>query len=272
MKRKFTEQHTESYYDSEDAVYRSFWDTEGSLHWGFFDDSTGPDFLKACANLNDIMATKARLDQGSKLLDLGCGNGNTAMWLGRTRGCQVVGVDLSGVRIGNAAEALEREPDALRERMEFKKASATDLPFEDGSFTHVWSQATIYHIPDKEATLREAYRVLADGGIFIFDDLTKPKPDISDAARTYVYDRLLFDTDFSFHSYQDALRDTGFHVLEAQDLSTHLRTSYMSLARITRERGDEHDGRYQTLSFAYEQMAKAQENREVGWGLYLCQK
>ena len=272
MKRRFTEQHAESFYDSEDAIYRSFWDTEGSLHWGFFDESTGQDFLKACANLNEIMATKAGLDQSSKLLDLGCGNGTTSMWLGRTRGSQVVGVDLSGVRIGNATEALGRELSVLRERMGFKKASATALPFEDGSFTHVWSQATIYHIPDKKAALREAYRVLADGGIFIFDDLTKPKPDISDTAKTYVYNRLFFDTDFSFHSYQDALREVGFRVLEAHDLSPHLWTSYMSLARTTKEKGDEHDGKYQTLSFAYEQMARAQENHEVGWGLYLCQK
>ena len=40
--RKFTEGAAESYYDSEDEVYRSFWDTEGSLHWGLFDESSGP--------------------------------------------------------------------------------------------------------------------------------------------------------------------------------------------------------------------------------------
>ena len=40
--RKFTEGAAESYYDSEDEVYRSCWDTEGSLHWGLFDESSGP--------------------------------------------------------------------------------------------------------------------------------------------------------------------------------------------------------------------------------------
>ena len=40
--RKFTEGASESYYDSEDELYRSFWDTEGSLHWGLFDESSGP--------------------------------------------------------------------------------------------------------------------------------------------------------------------------------------------------------------------------------------
>ena len=267
----YTEDVTESYYDSEDATYRSFWDTEGSLHWGLFDEGTGQDFLKACANLNEFMANKAALLPGSTLLDIGCGNGNTAMWLSRTRECSVVGIDLSGVRINNAVQALEEAPASLRDSIRFEKASATALPFEDGAFSHVWSQATIYHIPDKWAALQEAHRVLADGGRFIFDDLVKPKPDISEAARKYVYERLYFDTDFSFETYGDALRETGFRVLEAVDLSEHLRASYLHLASVTRELA-ERDKKFADLSYAYEQMAKAQENDELGWAFYLCEK
>ena len=270
--RRFTEDVTESFYDSEDDLYRSFWDTEGSLHWGLFDESTGQDFLKACANLNEFMANKARLLPSSRLLDIGCGNGNTAMWLSGVWECSVVGVDLSGVRINNAIRDLEGAPAPLRDRVRFEKASATALPFEDGSFSHVWSQATIYHIPDKESTLREAYRVLAQGGVFIFDDLIKPKPDISEAARIYVYDRLYFDTDFSFQSYQDALKGAGFRVLEAVDLSEHLRASYMHLASVTKELGESLDQKYRDLSYAYGQMVSAQENGELGWAFYLCEK
>ena len=119
--RKFTEGASESYYDSEDEVYRSFWDTEGSLHWGLFDESSGQDFLKACANLNEFMANKAGLLPESSLLDIGCGNGNTAMWLSSARECSVVGVDLSGVRINNAIQALEGAPAPLRDRVRFER-------------------------------------------------------------------------------------------------------------------------------------------------------
>ena len=219
MQGKFTEQDTEAFYDGEDAVYRSFWDDQGSLHWGFFDSTTGTDFLKACARLNELMVEKAKISSAARILDLGCGNGTTVMWLGDSCGCRVTGIDLSGTRIGNARQALLDQPTELQTRLGFEKASATELPFPDGSFTHVWSQATIYHVHEKESALREAYRVLENGGVLIFDDLTKPRPDISDAARTYVYDRLLFDTPYSFESYQGALRDTGFTILEAVDLS-----------------------------------------------------
>jgi ubiquinone/menaquinone biosynthesis C-methylase UbiE len=271
MKNRFTEGDTERFYDGEDAVYRTFWDEEGSLHWGIFDSSTGDDFLKACANLSTVMVRMAAIGKNAKVLDLGCGNGTTSLWLCKNCGCRAVGVDLSGVRISNARQGLEQQRPELKGRLQFKKASATDLPFDDGSFTHVWSQATIYHVHDKQQALKEAYRVLAEGGVFVFDDLTKPKPDIGDDAEKYVYDRLLFDTDLSFESYQDALRSTGFRILDAQDISDHLKKSYDCLAGITRKKGDP-DGKYGALCQAYEQMVRAIENRELGWGLYLCQK
>ena len=158
-------------------------------------------------------------------------------------------------------------------RLEFHKASATDLPFEDGAFSHVWSQATIYHIPDKITTLIEAYRVLQPGGVMVFDDLTKPRPDISDEARTFVYDRLLFDTDFSFYTYMDALRETGFKVLEARDLSSHLARSYSCLSQMAASATDpERRERFAALSDAYLKMVKAVQNEELGWAQYLCVK
>ena len=272
MQSKFTDQDTEAFYDGEDAVYRSFWDDQGSLHWGFFDSSTSRDFLKACSRLNEMMVGKAGITRGSEVLDLGCGNGTTAMWLGRSYGCNVVGIDLSGTRIDNAKQALQAEPEEVRERMAFEKASATDLPFPEGSFTHVWSQATIYHVHEKDKTLQEAHRVLAKGGLMVFDDLLKPRPDVSESAQKYVYDRLLFNTDFSFESYQEALKNTGFSVLEAIDLSQHLKTSYQCLGEMTRAKGDEHHGKYRELSYAYDQMVQAVDNGELGWGLYLCRK
>ena len=272
MSTKFTERDTERYYDAQDAIYRSIWDEEGSVHWGIFDQSTGQDFLKGCANLNKIMVEKAGINGTSKLLDLGCGNGTTAMWLCKALGCKVTGVDLSSVRIGNARKALHNQPHGTRMRLGFEKASATDLPFGDGSFTHVWSQAVIYHIHDKERALSEVYRVLQDDGIFVFDDLTRLKPDISEMAREYVYERLYSHIDFSFESYQDALKKAGFRVLDAQDISHHLETSYRCLAKITRENGHGHSEKYQALALAYERSADVVGNGELGWGLYLCQK
>ena len=272
MMSQFTEHDTEAFYDAEDALYRSFWDSEGSLHWGWFDETTGSDFLKACVNLNHIMAKKAGISSASRVLDLGCGNGNTSAWLCKTSGCQVTGVDLSSVRISNAIAAAEELPKETSELLTFRKASATDLPFEEASFTHVWSQATIYHVHEKQLALDQVYRALEANGLFVFDDLTKPKPDISANAQRYVYERLLFDTPFSFSTYQDALKKTGFDVLEAHDLSLHLKRSYQCLAEMALTRSEGEDDKFTQLSYAYRQMVQAAENQELGWGMYLCRK
>ena len=275
MSSRFTEQETENYYDSEDAIYRSFWDEDGSVHWGVFDQDTGSDFLKACANLNDIMVENGGIDSAARVLDLGCGNGTTAIWLSMSQNCQVTGIDLSGVRVQNAEDSRVRLAKEAQDRLAFKKASATDLPFEDESFTHLWSQAVIYHVPDKLAVLAEAYRVLEPGGIMVFDDLTKPQPNIGEDAQKFVYERLLYDTPFSFDSYQDALKAQGFKILESRDLSSHLKASYLRLADRTPK--DEGQGReqaehYEWLSNAYRETARAVDNNEVGWGLFICQK
>ena len=272
MVSRFSERDTELFYDTEDALYRSFWDEEGSLHWGVFDDSTGDDFLQACANLNGLMAHMSGIGAESRVLDLGCGNGNTSIWLGGSFGCRVTGIDISSVRIGNAMGDLDKQPQDVGLRVGFEKASATDLPFGDGAFTHVWSQAIIYHVHDKAKALEEAYRVLGDGGVFVFDDLIKPKPDVSETARKYVYDRLLFDTDYSFQSYQDALRKAGFQIREARDISSHLGRSYDCLSRMADDKGREAGDQYRDLSFAYQQMVRAVDQGELGWGLYLCSK
>ncbi|MEO0647416.1 MAG: methyltransferase domain-containing protein [Cyanobacteria bacterium J06650_10] len=268
---QFSETQTEKYYDAEDAIYQSIWDESGSVHWGVFDNSTGDDFLKACANLNHIMVKKGEINSDANVLDLGCGNGTTAIWLSGDQNCLVKGVDLSGVRIQNAKAARAKLSDTAQEKLSFQKASASALPFTDGTFTHVWSQAVIYHVPDKEQVLSEAYRVLSSGGIMVFDDLTKPQMDISSDAQKYVYERLLYDTPFSFASYQEALKEQGFEILEAQDLSQQLKMSYLNLAERMPTTG-KHAEHYAWLKLAYQKTARAVDNQEVGWGLFVCRK
>lgn len=270
--RQFTEQETETYYDAQDEVYLALWDEDGSVHWGVFDENTGDDFLKAGANLNRMMAEKAGITAESNVIDVGCGNGTIAIWLSQATGCTAKGIDLSGVRIQNAQEKLSQLPAELQARMAFEKASATELPYADGAFTHVWSQASIYHVHEQERALRECYRVLEDGGIFVFDDLFKPKTEISPHAQKYVYERLFFDTPYDFEGYKTILQTIGFKLIEAIDLTPHLGTSYLRLADMASEKEGEHKAHFEELELAYRESAKATDRQEVGWGLFVCKK
>ena len=276
---RFSEQETEEYYDAEDVIYRSVWDADGSVHWGVFDSEPAGDdnirdqFRSAGIRLNELMVEYSGIGSDSRVLDVGCGNGTNVVWVHRNTGAHATGIDLSGVRIANAVASLEHMPD-LAGKVAFEKASATELPYAEGTFTHVWSQATVYHVPDKVKVLEEAFRVLEPGGQFIFDDLIKPRTDISESARKFVYDRLLFDTDFSFYSYMDALVNVGFRVLQARDLSSHLARSYTYLSRLASiaEGPEGYQDRFDYLTDAYMKTVDAINNGELGWAQYLCVK
>ncbi|MEX1014506.1 MAG: L-histidine N(alpha)-methyltransferase [Candidatus Paceibacterota bacterium] len=270
--KKYTEKDTENFYDKEDSLYRSFWDKNGSLHWGLFKEED-EEYLEATENLTELMVEKAGIDSNSKILDLGCGNGESSIQLADEFKCEVVGVDISGVRIKNAKEKLQKSKLSLL--VKFLKGTATNLPFENNEFTHVWSQSTIYHVHNKDKALKEIYRVLKNDGIFVFDDLLKPKENISKETEKHVYDRLLFDTPFSFETYKDKLKEIGFNITYLKDISPHLQKSYEELINILKkktENKDDYEDKYKSLIYSYKKMVDAIKNKELGWGIYLCNK
>ena len=223
---QFTETDTETYYDSSDDRYRISWNPNGCKHWGYFEnldtDSTYEDFLSACDRWDKYMRSQSQISPSSRVLEIGSGNGNAAISIAEKTGCEVVGVDLSTTHIQNATKKAKENPSL---RLSFQKASATNLPLSNGSFTHVWSQATLYHIHQRHQALKEIYRVLQIGGIFAFDDLVKPASNIDDSTQKHVYERLIVNDMFTPDFYKEYLRKLGFELLETLDLSQHMQKS-----------------------------------------------
>lgn len=91
------------------------------------------------------------------LLDIGSGDGHFASALFTDP--VDVGVDMDGVTM---REAQRRG--AYRNLIQ---ASATQLPFRDGSFRTVMCNSTFEHIPEVEQALAEAGRALGAGGLLL---------------------------------------------------------------------------------------------------------
>jgi SAM-dependent methyltransferase len=98
--------------------------------------------------------------RGKRVLDLGCGVGEYVRAFSR-RGASSMGCDIASKRLG---EARERDQGGTST---FLAAAAERLPFADGSFDVVVLNEVIEHVQDDGATLREAGRVLAPGGICV---------------------------------------------------------------------------------------------------------
>lgn len=93
--------------------------------------------------------------RGSLVLDVGTGPGLVAAAVAG-RGGGVTGIDFSEAML---AEARRRYP-----AIEFRQASADDLPFPDAAFDVVVSNLVVHHLGRPEQFLQEAHRVLRAGG------------------------------------------------------------------------------------------------------------
>jgi SAM-dependent methyltransferase len=104
------------------------------------------------------VADAAGIMTGDKVLDVGCGTGVLAREALRRVGRegQIVGLDLNE---GMLAVAARTEPG-----IEWRRGDAASLPFEDAGFDVAVSQFALMYFPDRMASLREMWRILAPGG------------------------------------------------------------------------------------------------------------
>ena len=93
---------------------------------------------------------------GSKVLDLGCGNGISARLLNEAE-FDVVGTDISPLFLQDARNW--ENP-----RLRYQVCDVMELPFESESFNVVCSNELVEHLPDVETALTEMIRVVCKGG------------------------------------------------------------------------------------------------------------
>ena len=125
---------------------------------------TRPSRLKLIADAVRI----AELSDTHTLLEVGCGNGVTAVFLSQKYGCNVIGIDSSETMIALAARQAEAE--GLAHKAEFLMADAVNLPFPDSMFDIIICEAVFSIIVDKEKAAKEFRRVLRSGGKLLILD------------------------------------------------------------------------------------------------------
>lgn len=145
--------------------------------------------------LNDIMSfgmhrkikkeiiSKLNLPKNPNLLDLCTGTGDLAILLKeKYPEAKVIGVDFSEKMLKIARGKCKKHPD-----VNFIEADCTNLPFSDESFDLCVISFGLRNIEDMGKALKEIYRVLKPGGIFINIDLGKPNKFFNFFLRPYMY-------------------------------------------------------------------------------------
>ncbi|MEO6527275.1 MAG: methyltransferase domain-containing protein [Gemmatimonadaceae bacterium] len=141
-----------------------------SKDWKLRDATSYTDAIAECydrwvsvlsAPLAAHICERARLEQGQRVLDVGCGSGVATRAAAAAVGASgsVTGVDFSPAMI-----AVARASRTESQRTEYLHMDAEALDLPDESFDAVISLCAVAHFPDNTRALREMKRVLKTGG------------------------------------------------------------------------------------------------------------
>ena len=103
---------------------------------------------------------RRRILPGTRLLDIGCGQGRSTFLVVRPD-IDVVAFDISKALVREAVGRADAEA-----RVTFLVADATSMPFVDESFDYALTCGVLHHLPAPDRVCREIGRVLKSKGIF----------------------------------------------------------------------------------------------------------
>ena len=134
----------------------------------FLNQMTGDrcDYIESC--ITKTFGNRSLAQQ--QILEVGCGGGLICEQLAQ-RGADMVGIDPSQGALDTAASHAEEQ--ALGQHIHYQQAYAESLPFADGSFSAIVCFDVLEHVSDLKATIKEITRVLAPGGVFVFDTINR---------------------------------------------------------------------------------------------------
>lgn len=168
--------------------------------------------MPAAARLRARSYELLRLPKGATVVDVGCGTGRAVAELAE-QGARAVGVDLDPAML---AAARGRFPD-----LDVRAGDAADLPLDDGQ-AHGYRADKVYHVlPDPQAALAEARRILVPGGRIVLLgqdwDTMVIDSDQPELTRRIVHAR----ADTIPHpriarAYRNLLRDAGFQDVDVE--------------------------------------------------------
>jgi ubiquinone/menaquinone biosynthesis C-methylase UbiE len=124
------------------------------------------------------MIERSGIKEGMKVLDLGCGSGAFTPFVARAVGKKgmVYALDIQADMLAQLERKLAKPENKNIKNVKLVKASAYELPFDDGSLDLVYMVTVLQEVPDRNRALQEVKRVLKKGGILAVTELF-PDPD-----------------------------------------------------------------------------------------------
>lgn len=195
-----------------------------SLHHGLYDEHNKK-YSDAVINMNRFLSGVACIKSNDKILDAGCGIGDSTIWLAKNFGVSVIGVDINKNRIKIAAKTAKEE--GIHHQVKFLVSDFLNNPLPDNYFDVIWGIESVCYVKDKRLFFAEANRMLkTEGRIIITEGFLKSDPGVHEKREV---DKLLFKCgELSFLKADEILKmfeELGFKNLKYKDLTNNIMPS-----------------------------------------------
>ena len=223
------------YYDNTRLEYRVLWvnGRNRALHFGYY-DSPSQSHSEALANMNKTMAMNIGLCKEDVVLDAGCGQGGSALWIAEHVGANVQGITLVPHQVEKAKEEAKRRK--LDHLTHFQISDYCNTNFQDNSFSVIWACESVCHCPNKDFFYKEAFRLLKPGGRLIMAEYIRKERNmpISDEnlLLSWCDGWSMPDIDTS-EEHSNNLKSQGFIDSEIKDITSFTKRSLERLFKIS---------------------------------------
>lgn len=221
----------QSYYQSLESRIGYRLVLGGTRHFGYWERDTHWPFpvSKSLRRMEDKLAERLGLPEGSRLLDAGCGVGHVALTMATKYKHHVTGIDVVEHHFEkarrNAARAKLPEGQMTVRRMDYHHLESIESETYDGIYT----METFVHATDPDAVLRGFHRLLKPGGrvaLFEYDNTCTSEaksPFANDM--TFINEVTAMPTNQISRpgTIQRMLEDAGFADVEVQDISENIK-------------------------------------------------
>jgi SAM-dependent methyltransferase len=149
--------------NSPNAQQIEYWNEVSGPKWVTLSD----DIDSQIAPIGFEVMDRAEIASGERVLDVGCGCGQTTLEIARRVGASgfVRGLDISGPMLG---DARRRAREAKLDHVDFVQADAQTHAFEDDPFDMIYSRFGVMFFADPPAAFANLRSALAPGGRLTF--------------------------------------------------------------------------------------------------------
>lgn len=215
------------YFSSRESRWGYTFLLKGIKHFGYYPKGREKIHMEEAQKLMiEKIYEKLKPEAGSLLLDAGCGEGETALYLADKYNLQIKGIDLTDLSISQANKNLASRK--LEKQVKFETMDYENLDFPDQTFDIVYTMETLVHSTDYSKALSEFYRVLKPRGkIILFEYSMAPFNDFpknSKKEMEIVYEESgMHSLPYFIHGrFPEILKNAGFSDVAVEDATEQI--------------------------------------------------